>query len=106
MKTALLALPLLLAPLAATPAFAQDAHADHAGHDATSAKLTIDTPIETLLADEGAREVVLAELPELEANPYYPYIKGMSLKEVQPRSQGAISEEALANIAAGLAELD
>lgn len=100
MKINLLAasLAIVAAPLAvaAVPAAAEEAEA----------ALTIDSPIETLMADEGAREVVLAEMPDLETNPYYPQIKGMSLKAVQPLSQGAITQEMLDNIAAGLAELD
>ena len=91
-------LAIIAAPLAiaAVPAAAEEA----------AAALTIDTPIETLLADEDAREVVLAEMPDLEENPYYPQIKGMSLKAVQPYSQGAITDEMLTNIEAGLAEID
>ena len=81
--------------LAAAPAAAEEAEA----------ALTIETPIETLMANEGAREVVLAELPELESSPYYPQIKGMSLKAVQPYSQGMVTDEMLANISAGLAEI-
>ncbi|MEL7687322.1 hypothetical protein AAG596_05255 [Citromicrobium bathyomarinum] len=90
---AMVATPLALA---AAPAAAQGAEA----------ALTIETPIETLMADEAARAVVVAELPDLEASQYYPYIKSMSLKEIQPQSQGAITEEMLARIAAGLAEID
>ncbi len=99
MKTALLALPLLFA--AAAPAIAMDDTAT----EAPAAKFTIDTPIETLMADPEAREVVLAEIPDLEANPYYPQIKAMSFKMVQPYSQGMLTDEMLANIAAGLAEI-
>ena len=100
MKTALIALPLLLASV---PALAQE---DHSSHAAEEAKLTIDTPIEKLMADEDARAVVLETLPELDKSPYYPQIKGMSLKAVQPYSQGAITEEMLAKISEGLAKLD
>ena len=90
-------LAIVAAPLAvaAVPAAAEEAEA----------ALTIDTPIETLMAHEGAREVVLAEMPDLESNPYYPQIKGMSLKSVQPYSQGMITDEMLEKISAGLAKL-
>jgi len=100
MKTALIALPLLLAGV---PAIAQE---DHSSHAAEEAKLTIDTPIKTLMADEDARAVVLETLPELDKNPYYPQIKDMSLKAVQPLSRGLITQEMLDKIAAGLAELN
>ena len=104
MKTALFALPLLLA--ATAPAIAQDdaAPATDTATDATEAELTIDTPIEVLMADDGAREIVLAEIPGLDEHPAYGQFKALSLKAVQPFSQGMITDEMLATIAAALAE--
>ena len=99
MKTMLLALPLLFA---AVPALAQE---DHSGHEAEEAKLTIESPIETLMANEKARAVVLETLPDLDKHPAYGQFKAMSLKAVQPFSQGMITDEMLAKIAAGLAEI-
>ncbi|MBB3034408.1 hypothetical protein [Alteriqipengyuania lutimaris] len=99
MKTALLALPLLLV---AAPTLAMDDHATEASADA----LSLDTPIETLMADEDAREVVLAEIPGLDEHEHYMHFKSMSLAAIQPMSGGMITDEMLANIAAGLAELD
>jgi len=99
LKTALIALPLLLASV---PALAQDDTAT----EAAESKFTIETPIEKLMADEKAREVVLETLPDLDKSPYYGQIKGMSLKAVQPYSQGMITDEMLEKISAGLAELD
>ena len=99
MKTALLALPLLFAA-AATPALALDDHAETA-----SAELTIETPIETLMANDAARAVVLEAIPELDQHPAYDQFKAMSLKAVQPFSGGNITDEMLAQIAAGLAKL-
>ena len=100
MKTTLFALPLLFAAVA-TPALALDDHAS----EATAAELTVDSPIEALMADEAAREVVLAELPGLDEHEHYVHFKTMSLKAVQPMSGGMITEETLAKIAAGLAEI-
>ena len=90
-------LAIIAAPLAsaAVPAAAEEAEA----------ALTIDTPIEALMANDDARAVVLAEMPELESSPYYPQIKAMSLKAVQPYSQGMITDEMLAKISTGLAEI-
>ena len=102
MKTVLIALPLALAPLAMTPAFAQE---DHSGHEEAAETLTIDSPIEALMADEKARAVVLAELPDLDKHPAYGQFKAMSLKAVQPYSQGMITDEMLAKIATGLSEI-
>lgn len=106
MKSALLALPLLLLASATTPALAQDAAAPETAADAAPAKLTIDSPIEALMADDAARVVVLAEMPDLDQHPAYGQFKAMSLKAVQPFSQGMITEEILANIAAGLAAIE
>ena len=105
MKTALIALPLLLAIAAPAPLLAS-AQDDHSEHEKAQAKFTIETPIEKLMADEKARAVVLETLPDLDKSPYYGQIKGMSLKAVQPYSQGMITEEMLETISAGLAELD
>lgn len=93
---------LLLVTAAASPALA-DAHMEAA--EATTATFTLNTPIETLMADENAKAVVLATLPGLDEHPAYGQFKGMSLKEVQPWSQGMITDEALAEIEAALAEL-
>ena len=98
MKIALLALPLLFAT---APAIALDDHADHA-----AAAYTLDTPIETLMANDAAKAVVYAELPDIDQHPAYNEFKGMSLKAVQPFSSGMITDEMLEKIAAGLAELD
>jgi len=103
MKIALLALPLLFA--ATAPALAQDADADEMAAETAEAELTIDSPIEVLMADEAARAVVLAELPGLDEHPAYGQFKAMSLKAVQPYSQGMVTDEMLASISAGLAEI-
>ena len=97
MKTALLALPLLFAPVAA---LAMDDHADHAAQ-----ALTIESPIEALMANDAARAIVLEQLPGLDEHPAYGQFKSMSLKAVQPFSQGAITEDALTKIAEGLAAI-
>ncbi|MEL7690151.1 hypothetical protein [Citromicrobium bathyomarinum] len=104
MKSVLLALPLLFA--ATAPAIAQDDDADTMAAETAEAELTIDSPIEVLMADDGARAVVLAEMPGLDQHPAYGQFKAMSLKAVQPYSQGMVTDEMLANIAAGLAELN
>ncbi len=100
MKIKILAawLAIVAAPLAfaAVPAAAEEA----------AAALTIDTPIETLMANEDARGIVLAEMPDLDQHPAYSQFKALSLKAVQPFSQGMVTDEMLDNIAADLAELD
>ena len=101
MKIRLLALPILLA---ATPTFAQQGEPGEKSAEA-AVKLTIDSSIEALMANEVARAVVEAHLPGLDAHPAYLQFKGMSLPAVQPFSQGVVTDEVLAKIKAGLAAL-
>lgn len=105
MKFALITASLLLA----TSASAQEAETsvEPAAEtvEAEAAALTIDTPIADLMADERAKAVVDKHIPGIEAHPAYEQIKGFSLPMVQPFSEGAITDEMLAAVAAGLAEL-
>jgi hypothetical protein len=72
---------------------------------AAAAKFNLDTPIETLAADEKAKAVLMADLPELLPHPSYEMFKGMSLKGVQPYSNGALTDELLAKVEKDLAEI-
>jgi len=100
------------APLAALGlaviAIAAPAVADEMATTATTAAMfTIDTPIETLMADERAKAVVIADFggQDLTQHPAYEQFKSLSLKAVAPFSQGLITEEMLTKIAAELAEI-
>jgi hypothetical protein len=99
----LAALGLALAAVTAPAAvLAQDAPAP-----APAPAFTVDTPIETLMADERAKAVVLANFggQDLTQHPAYEQFKSLSLRAVAPFSQGLITEEMLAKIAAELAEI-
>ena len=100
MKFASLAALLLIAG-AASPVMADD----HAESSEAAAAFSIGTPIEALMADDAAKAVVTAHLPGLDEHPAYGQFKAMSLVELQPWSQGMITDEALESIAAGLAAL-
>lgn len=89
---------LALAGLSA-PALAEDTA------PATAAAFTVEMPIATLMADERAKAVVLSNLPGIDQHPAFPQIQGMSLKAIQPFSEGMITEEALAKIDAELAAI-
>ena len=67
-----------------------------------AAPLTIDSPIEVLVADAKAKAVVDANFPGMTAHPAYEQFKGMTLKQLQPMSQGAITDEAIAKATAAL----
>jgi hypothetical protein len=72
-----------------------------------AARFTIDTPIETLMADERARAVVLKHFggQDVSQHPMYEQFKAMSLKAVAPFTQGMISDAMLAAIEADLAAI-
>lgn len=95
------------AMLCLTPAtvFAQTAPAAPATAPAAAAKFNLDTPIEVLAADEKAKAVLMADLPELLPHPSYDMFKGMSLRQVQPYSQGALTDEMLAKVEKDLAAI-
>ncbi|MEQ1547451.1 MAG: hypothetical protein ABL918_02250 [Chakrabartia sp.] len=67
-----------------------------------SVALSIDSPIEALVANAASKAVVDANFPGMTAHPAYEQFKGMSLKQLQPMSGGAISDAAIAKAAAEL----
>ncbi len=83
----------------AAPALAQDAHAGHAAA-ALSAE---NTPISDIAATPEGKAALDKNLPGLTAHEAYDQFKGMSLKQVQPMSQGAITDD---QIKARQADLD
>lgn len=90
----------------AAPAIAQTTPTPPApAADATAAKFSLDTPIETLVADPAAKAVLDADIPGMTAHPAYDQFKTMSLKQLQPLSQGQITDETLTKIAGHLAAI-
>ena len=98
----LAALGLTVAALT-TPAFADDS----VPATAPAAAFSIDTPIEVLMADERAKAAVARHFNgmDLTQHPAYEQFKSLSLKTVAPFSQGLITDEMLAKIAADLAAI-
>lgn len=94
---------LLLAPAVS----AQDAPAAAPTEPAATAlaKFGLDTPIEALVADEKAKAVLEANLPGVTTHPSYEMFKGMSLRQVQPYSEGKLTDELLKTVEAHLAEI-
>jgi hypothetical protein len=88
----------------APAAFAQTAPAP-ASAPAAAAKFNLDTPIEALVADAKAKAVLDSDLPGVSTHPSYEMFKGMSLRAVQPMSNGKISEEALKKVETDLAAI-
>ncbi len=95
---------LCLAAVAAVPALAEDTATTTT---VAAAAFSIDTPIETLMADERAKAVVAKHFNgmDLTQHPAYEQFKALSLKTVAPFSQGLITEDILTKIAADLATI-
>lgn len=72
---------------------------------APATKFTLDTPIELLIADEKAKAVLDTDIPGLSSHPALDQFKAMSLKAVQPFSNGALTDEMLKKVEADLAAL-
>jgi len=98
-----------IACFAPAAAFAQAAPAATpapATAPAAAAKFNLDTPIEELVADEKAKVVLATDMNmDVTQYPGYDNFKGMSLRAVQPYSNGAITDELLKKIEADLAAI-
>lgn len=97
MKSVLLS---VLVALTAAPLAAQTAPAPAAPATTTAstAKFSLDTPIETIAADPKGKAVLDTDLQNITAHPMYDQFKSMSLAQVQPMSQGALTDAALAKV--------
>ena len=90
-----LALAAPLTGLAAAPALAEEA----------ALRLSAETPIETIMADPAGKAVLLANMPGLDVHPMYEMMKGMSLRQIQPYSEGKVTDELLTKIGKELAAI-
>ncbi|MDB5457884.1 MAG: hypothetical protein JWP92_3469 [Caulobacter sp.] len=70
-----------------------------------SQTLSIDTPIETLVATPTAKAALDADIPGLTTHPMYDKFKHESLRGVAPKFGGAITDKDLAKLQADLAAL-
>lgn len=72
---------------------------------AAVAPLTTKLPLEVLMANPAARDVVLGVFPKLDENPLYESLKSKSLREIAPMAGGTITDEQLDRVDAGLRAL-
>ena len=86
--------------LAATPVLAQDAAAAPAA--APAAASVEATPVMELVDNPATKAVVDKHIPQLASHPAYEQFKEMTLKQLQPMSQGAITDEMLVAVQADL----
>jgi hypothetical protein len=101
MKISTLAVLTALAALSAAPALAQTP-----APAAAAAKLSVEsTPIEALAANPAAKAVLDKDLPGLTTHEAYEQFKGMTLSQVAPMSQGAITDALLKTVQADLDQI-
>ena len=106
MKTAMFVAALMAAAPAfaqATPAPAPAAPAPAA--PASDAKFNLDTPLQDIVADEKGKAVIEKHFPGMIALPEYEMFKAISLTQLQPYTNGKITDEMLAVTAKDLAEI-
>lgn len=70
---------------------------------AAPAMISIESPIEAIVADAKGKAIIEANFPGMTAHPAYDQFKGMTLKQLAPLSQGVITDEAIAKAEAALA---
>lgn len=100
-------IPPLVAVAALTLAGAQPLLADPApAATAPAAKYTLDTPIETLVADTRAKAVIDTDLPDLTSHPQYEQFKGMSLSVLASFAPDKLTPERLGKVKDDLAKLN
>lgn len=85
--------------MAAGLAFASSAFAEPAK------SLTLDSPIEDIAAVPAGKAVLDKDLPGLTSHAMYEQFKSMSLKDLQPMSQGQITEDSLKKVETDLAAI-
>jgi hypothetical protein len=106
MKT-LFAAALLLtsaAPLAAQTA-PTPAPAPAPATPASTAKFSTNTPIQDIVADPAAKAIFEKDLPGVTAMPEFESFKAMSLRALQPYSNGKLTDELLTKMDTDLAAI-
>jgi hypothetical protein len=68
-----------------------------------AAAVTLDTPIELLIAAEKTKAVLDARIPGLTSHPMLDQFKSMSLKQLLPMAGGQLTDAMLEAVAADLA---
>jgi hypothetical protein len=95
-----------LALTATQPARADAPTANPAPVSAPATKFTLDTPIETLVADTRTKAVLEADLPGLTSHPQFDQFKSMSLTMLAPFAPDRLTPDRLDKVKADLAKLN
>jgi|GWRWMinimDraft_5_1066013.scaffolds.fasta_scaffold83006_1 hypothetical protein len=103
MKTKIATIALGLAACLSTPITAQTTAAPAMAPVASA--FSIDSPIEQLVANPATKIVLDTDFPGLTAHPAYEQFKAMSLKQLQPFSNGVITDDLLVKAGTDLAAI-
>jgi hypothetical protein len=90
-----------LAALAPATAYA----ADTAPAAQPAARLSLDTPVETIVADAAGKAVLEADLPGVTTHEHYDMFKSMTLRQLSTMAPDRLTAEVLAKVEADLAKL-
>jgi hypothetical protein len=102
MKFVLLAAALMLPVVASAQTAKPAAPKTSAPAPAATARFTLDTPIETIVADPAGKAVIDKDLPGTTTHPMYDQFKGMSLNQVAPMAPDKLTPETLTKVATDL----
>ena len=72
---------------------------------AAASAFSIDSPIEQLVANPATKTVLDTDFPGLTGHPAYEQFKAMSLKQLQPFSNGVITDDLLVKAGTDLAAI-
>jgi hypothetical protein len=91
------------AALALVPVAGQAA--DTAPAAQTQARLSLDTPVEAIVADAAGRAVLDSNLPGVTTHEHYDMFKAMTLRQLSSIAPDKLSAETLAKVEADLAKV-
>lgn len=100
MKSVILGIAMILS---AAPVAAQNAPAAPAPTTTPAAKFTLDTPLETIVADPAGKAIIDKDLPGTTTHPMYDQFKGMSLTQIAPMAADKLTPDVLAKVKTDLA---
>ena len=72
---------------------------------AATARLNLDTPLETIMADAAGAALIESVAPGTAAHPQYAAFKGMSLRELSAVASDKLTPDTLAKLEAALAQI-
>ena len=79
--------------------------ADTAAVAEAPARLSLDTPVEAIVADQAGKAVLDADLPGVTTHEHYDMFKSMTLRQLSTMAPDKLTAEVLAKVEADLAAI-